>query len=147
MRSVFLAVLGLSLVGCSSTPPPVQSGQVCFRCKRPITDAKLGVQMINVAGQTSTFRTPGCLARYLADHPTEARDIYVTDYPSGKLFPVSRALFVRGKIDEATTERDYFAFASVNDAVERAKDVTGRIVDWSAVRSGIEAEKLQKKTD
>jgi hypothetical protein len=71
----------------------------------------------------------------------------VTDYPSGKLFPVSRALFVRGKIDEATTERDYFAFASVNDAVERAKDVTGRIVDWSAVRSGIEAEKLQKKTD
>ena len=147
MRYVVFAVLGLVLVGCSSTPPPVQSGQVCFRCKRVIADAKLGVQMVNTAGQTSTFRTPGCLARYLADHPNEARDIYVTDYPSGKLFPVSRALFVRGKIDQATGERDYFAFASVNDAVERAKDVTGRVVDWSAIRSALDAEKLEKKSD
>jgi hypothetical protein len=147
MRYAFLAALGVVLVGCSSSPLPVQSGEICFRCKRVITDAKLGVQMVNTSGQTSTFRTPGCLARYLKDHGNEARDVFVTDYASGKMIPVSRALFVRAKIDEATGERDYYAYASVNDAVERAKNVTGRVVDWAAVRSAIDSERFAKKGD
>jgi hypothetical protein len=54
---------------------------------------------------------------------------------------------VHAKIDENTGERDYYAFATVNDAVERAKDVTGRVVDWAAVRSAIESERFQKKGD
>ena len=147
MRFASIAVLGLVLVACSSPPPPINAGDVCFRCKRVITDAKLGVELVATGGQTSTFRTPGCLAKYLKDHPAEAKEIFVTDYPTGKLIPVSRALFVNAKIDENTGERDYYAFAKVNDAVERAKDVTGRVVDWAAVRSAIESEKFQKKGD
>jgi hypothetical protein len=145
MRFAFIAVLGLVLVACSSPPPPIHAGDVCFRCKRVITDPKLGVELVATGGQTSTFRTPGCLAKYLKDHPGEAKEIFVTDYPTGKLIPVSRALFVHAKIDENTGERDYYAFATVDDAVERAKDVTGRVVDWAAVRSAIESERFQKK--
>jgi hypothetical protein len=38
-------------------------------------------------------------------------------------------------------ERDFYAYASVNDAVKQAKDVTGTVVDWAAVRSFAGAEK------
>jgi hypothetical protein len=145
MRYAVVAVLGLVLVACSSPPPAVRAGDTCVGCKRALTDTKLGVQMIGTSGQTSTFHTPGCLARYLKEHPKEAKDIFVTDYPSGKLIPVSRAMFVRAKIDENSGERDYYAFGSVNEAVERAKEVTGRVVDWAAVRSAIESEKFEKK--
>jgi hypothetical protein len=149
MRFAFSAVLGLGLVlvACSSPPPAIHAGDVCVRCKRLIAEPKLAVEMIAANGQASTFRTPGCLAKYLKDHPKEAKGIFVTDYPTGKLIPVSRALFVHGKIDENTGERDYYAFASVNDAVERAKHVTGTVVDWAAVRSAIDSEKFQKKGD
>jgi hypothetical protein len=147
MRFAVIAVLGLVVSACSTPPPPIHAGDVCFRCKRVISEPKLGVQLIATGGQISTFRTPGCLARYLKDHPSAAKEILVTDYPTGKLIPVSRALFVHAKIDGNTGERDYYAFAAVNDAVGRAKDVTGRVVDWAAVRSAIESEKLQKTGD
>jgi hypothetical protein len=144
MRFASIAVLGLALAACSSPPPEIHAGDVCFRCKRVISEPKLGVELIAAGGQTSTFRTPGCLAKYLKDHPAEAKEIFVTDYPTGKLIPVSRALFVHAKIDENTGERDYYAFATINDAVERAKDVTGRVVDWAAVRTAIESEQPKK---
>lgn len=147
MRFASIAVLGLVLAACSSPPPQIHAGDVCFRCKRVVSEPKLGVQLIASGGQASTFRTPGCLAKYLKDHPAEAKGIFVTDYPTGKLIPVSRALFVRAKIDENTGERDYYAFATVHDAVDRAKGVTGTVVDWAAVRSAIESEPLQKKGD
>lgn len=142
MRYAFIAALGLLVTACSSPPPPqVQAGQVCFRCKRVITESKLGVQMITTSGQTDTFRTPGCLAKYLKDHSKEAKEIYVTDYSTGKMIPVSRATFVRAKIDQETGERDFFAFGNVTDAVNLARDVTGTVVDWSSVRSMVGAEK------
>jgi hypothetical protein len=147
MRFAVIAVLGLVLVACSSPPPVIHAGDVCVRCKRVITEAKLGVELIAANGQASTFRTPGCLAKYLKDHPKDAKDIFVTDYPTGKLIPVSRAIAVQGKIDENTGERDYYAFGSVNDAVERAKGVSGTVVDWAAVRSATDSEKSQKKGD
>ena len=142
MRYAIIAVLGLVVTACSSAPPSqVRAGEVCFRCKRVITEAKLGVQLVTTNGQTSTFRTPGCLAKYLKDHSSEAKAVYVTDYPSGKMIPVSRATFVRAKMDEKTGERDFYAFGSVTDAVNLAKEVTGQVVDWSAVRSMAAAEK------
>jgi hypothetical protein len=142
MRYAFIAALGLLVTACSSAPPPqVQAGEVCFRCKRVITEAKLGVQLITTNGQTSTFRTPGCLAKYLKDHASEAKSVYVTDYPSGKMIPVSRATFVRAKIDQETGERDFYAFGNVTDAVNLAKEVTGTVVDWSAVRSMAASQK------
>jgi hypothetical protein len=121
--------------------PAINAGDVCFRCKRVITDPKFAVEVVTTSGQISTFRTPGCLAKYLKDHSGDVKEIFVTDYPTGKLFPVSRALFVQAKIDRTTGERDFFAYASVNDAVKQAKDVTGTVVDWAAVRSITGAEK------
>jgi hypothetical protein len=57
------------------------------------------------------------------------------------MIPVSRATFVRAKIDQETGERDFYAFGNVTDAVNLAKDVTGTVVDWSAVRSMASSQK------
>lgn len=135
MRYAFLAILGIVLTGCSAVhPAQVRAGDVCVRCKRTITQPKLGVRLITTDGQISTFRTPECLAKYLKTHSREAKEVYVTDYPSGEMIPASRATFVRAKIDEKTGERDFYAFGNVNDAAKLAKDVTGMVVDWSAIR-------------
>ena len=32
----------------------------------------------------SKFRAPGCMARYLIDHPGETGTTFVTDYATGK---------------------------------------------------------------
>ena len=142
MRYASIAVLAIVLTACGSAPPPqVRAGDVCFRCKRVVTEAKLGVQMVTTSGQTSTFRTPGCLAKYLKDHSREAKEIYVTDYPTGEMIPVSRATFVGAKIDQETGERDFYAFGNVTEAVNLAKEVTGTVVDWSAVRSMVGSQK------
>lgn len=136
MRYVITAVFSAVLASACSAPlPAIKAGDVCARCKRTIMDPKLAVQVLTASGQISTFRTPGCLATYLKDHAKDAKEIFVTDYPTGKLFPVSRAMFVRAKIDNATGERDFYAYATVDDAVKEAKEVTGTVVDWAAVRS------------
>src|SRR6476646_9820852 len=112
MRYAIAAILGAVFVSACSAPlPAIKAGDVCARCKRTIMEPKLGVQVVSTSGAISTFRTPRCLATYLKDHAGEAKEIFVTDYPTGKLFPVSRAMFVRAKIDNATGERDFYAFA------------------------------------
>ncbi|HVL69262.1 MAG TPA: hypothetical protein VM364_18535 [Vicinamibacterales bacterium] len=142
MRYALSAVLGITLVACSSAPTvPIRAGDVCHRCGRVITDPKLGVQLITTEGQAQTFRTPACLAKYLQDHKGGVKAIYVTDYPSGRMLPVTGAMFVRATIDEQTGERDFFAYRSVGDAAARARDEFSAVVDWSTVRAVVAAAK------
>jgi hypothetical protein len=137
MRYAISVVLGLTMVGCSSyEPPAVKAGDVCFRCARVVTDAKLGVQMLRENGQLSTFRTPACLATYLQDNEKVAvKTIYVTDYESGEMFPVASAKFVRVTIDPKSHERDFYAFKSSNAAAKFAAEHYTGVVDWSAIRT------------
>ena len=147
MRRVLCAVAGLVLVACSSvTPVAVKTGDVCFRCGRTITEPKLATQLVAANGEHATFKTPGCLATYLRTNQTGDRTIFVTDYPTGELFPVTTAVFVRGTIDEATGERDYYAFRSAADAAKRAEQEKTTAVDWATVRTLVAAEKPKKKT-
>jgi hypothetical protein len=129
-------VLGLALTACNSTQPiAIQAGGTCFGCDRTITDTRFGAQLIRAGGETSTFRTPGCLARYLRDHPETVRAIYVTDYESGKLIPVSGALFVPARVEDNTGERAFYAFRSVAAATSRAEEEFSSVIDWAKVRS------------
>lgn len=137
MRYVMSVVLALGLTACSSyEPPAVKAGDVCFRCTRVVTDAKLGVQLLRTNGQLSTFRTPACLAKYLQDNArVEVKTIFVTDYETGEMFPVTGAKFVKVTIDPKTRERDFYAFKSVNSAAKFASDQLSSVVDWSAIRT------------
>ena len=147
MRYAMTVILGLTLAGCSSYEPAgVRAGDVCFRCARVVSDAKLGVQMLRTNGQLSTFRTPACLATYLRDNEkVQVKTIYVTDYESGEMFPVASAKFVRVTIDPRSRERDFYAFKSSSAAARFAAAQYSSVVDWSAIR--LTAAAAEKTSD
>jgi hypothetical protein len=129
-------VLGLALTACSATQPvAIRSGETCYGCDRTITDTSFGAQLVRPSGETSTFRTPGCLARHLRDHPESVKAIYVTDYASGKLIPVSGALFVPARGEDSMGERGFYAFRSLAAATSRAEEEFSSVIDWAKVRA------------
>jgi hypothetical protein len=110
LRRLTLGALAVFFAGaCSSiTPLPIHTGDSCFRCKRPIADTRLATQAIG-GGLASSFRTPGCLAKYLADHPAEQNVVFVSDYTGGKMVRAESAVFVP-TLNRDNGERDYIAF-------------------------------------
>lgn len=127
------ALLAFSTVSCSSIKPvAVHEGDVCFRCRRTISDAKLAGELLDGPRFASKFRTPGCLATYLADHPTETGTIFVTDYATGGMMRPDGAFFVPF-VNRDTGERDYRAYKAKSDADAAAAEVHSELVGWKAV--------------
>ena len=81
-----LAVLALIPLGsCTSVAPvKVSAGDQCFRCRRTISDERVASEIIS-ANFVSKFRAPGCMAKYLVDHPGDGGTVFVTDYTTGKI--------------------------------------------------------------
>ena len=146
MRYASSAILGLALLGCSgANPVTIQAGDKCAHCDRIVSEPRLGAELVGTDGQTSKFHSPGCLADYLTAYKGGIKDIFVTDYDSGKLFSVQTALFVRDRIDEKTDERDYVAFRSATAAGTYAREHSSAAVDWAAVRTLAAAKDKKKK--
>ena len=135
MRWLIVAA-GVLAVGCSSVKPlPVIVGDRCFRCQRPIDDVKLAGEAIDEGGHAMKFRTPGCMAKYMADHQGDTyKGMFVSDYTSGKFIDVDRATFAKITVNAASLEKDYAAFSSASAATEMAKkEGSGSTLDWNAV--------------
>lgn len=129
-----LMCAALATLSCSSVSPvAINAGDQCFRCRRIILDTKIAGEMIDPSGMPAKFRSTGCLSKYLADHPKETGALFVTDYTSGKLEPVSRLTFVSVIIDTDTNERDYHAFLSKTEAAAAAREAGTTPVDWNTV--------------
>jgi hypothetical protein len=137
--SMVAAILALSYAGLATERPVhVNAPPVCFRCGREITKVRLAAEIIAPQGVVQKFRTPLCMAQYLAgaehlDRPVSYA-IYVTDWPTGRLVRAERAYFVQGTIDYRTRERDFFAFRSPDEALKFADQRVSSVVDWLAIR-------------
>jgi hypothetical protein len=134
MRRITLGALTLVFTGaCSSiTPLPIRTGELCFRCKRPIADTRLAAQTIG-GGYASNFRTPGCLAKYLADHPNEKNVLFVSDYAgAAKMVLAESAAFVP-TLNRDNGERDYLAFKDRAAANAEAAARQTSPVTWTDV--------------
>jgi len=137
MRIRGLAGCALLLAaGCTTLQPvAVLRGETCFRCKRPIANERIAAEILDQRGEAKKFRTVGCLATYLAAEAGAVHNIYVTDYPNGKLVRAGTANYVRTVIDTNTDERDYLAFASFAQALKYSDDnKLQKPIDWSAVK-------------
>ncbi len=139
--AVILA-LGFFLTSCSSVAPvAIRAGDVCHSCGQAIANVQIAAEAIDSAGQAMKFRTVGCMARYLTQHPEPVQGAFVTDYPTGRMVRAQSATFVRADIDPATHERDYYAFADWTKASEFGKARETSAVDWFSIMQQTAASK------
>ncbi len=137
MRMLYAVVLGLTALACASVQPArVEVGDRCLRCRRPVTDVRMAGEIIDSMRAPFPFRSPACLAKYVKDNRgTAFTAIFVTDYKSGRMIPVSDAWFVPTTMtapDGRTAEPDYFAFRSRGDA-EAYKADTASFKRWAQI--------------
>ncbi len=127
------AIGALLTVSCSSVRPvAIHDGDQCFRCRRPIIEKTMAAELMD-GNLASKFRAPGCIAKYLVDHPNETGTIFVTDFATGKWVSPDAALFVPIVMDRNTGESDYHAFASKAAAAAAAADAHTAPIDWKTV--------------
>jgi len=133
-HAVALAAVGALLaLSCSSVKPmAIQDGDQCFRCRRPIVEKAMAAEMLD-GTFASKFRTSGCMAKYLTEHPAETGTTFVTDYATGKWLTPDRALFVPVVVNRDTGERDYRAYSLKADADKAAAEFQSVPIDWKTV--------------
>jgi hypothetical protein len=128
----FLSAIYIVLGFRPAQPDSIGAGEVCYRCRRVIADARLAAETMD-RNLPTKYRTAGCMARYAAAHPRTGSRYYVTDSASGTLVAAERAFFVPTLLDDTTGERDYRAFVSKVMA-EHAAHVSGSdVVNWTTV--------------
>ena len=130
--SGFILAVYLFLGFRPALPDTIGEGEICFRCRQVITHARLAAEMLDGSLPTK-YRTSGCMARYVAEHPGTAARYFVTDYRSGTLIDAERAWFVPVLINDRTGERDYQAYLSraAAEAMAGATDATA--IRWATV--------------
>lgn len=135
-RTTLAALAAFVTVSCSSVGPvAVHAGDQCFRCRQTISETKLAGELIDASANrfVSKFRTPGCMAKYLVDHPDETGTMFATDYASGHMVNPNRLLFVEFLVNANTGERDYRAYLNRSDADAAALETHSVPVDWKTV--------------
>ena len=132
--TVCLAGAVLATMACSTVAPvKVASGDQCFRCRRYISDERVAAEAIDTNRFVSKFRGPGCMAKYLVNHPTDKSTRYVTDYSTGKMMTPDAGFYVSEVVDRKTGETDYRAYRVKAEADAYAAQVHTTPIGWDAV--------------
>lgn len=127
------------LLGFRPAPPQtIGEGEICFKCRRVITSAKLAAEIMDGSLPTK-YKTPGCMAAYVSAHPSSKSRYFVTDFSSGGLIDARHAFFVPVVVNDKTGERDYRAYYSHGMADIAAQVLGVPVLRWDAVIARHEA--------
>ena len=133
MYAIACAAAALLTASCGSVSPvAIHDGEQCFRCRRSIAEKAMAAEMMD-GTFASKFRSSGCMAKYLADHPNETGTTFVTDFATGKFVRPERALFVPVLVNSNTGERDSRAYLQKADADAAAAELHSVPVNWTTV--------------
>lgn len=135
MRAARLLSVLLLVGACASTAPvAIRVGDVCFHCRRTIAEPALAAEILS--GQHAfKFSSVACLTEYLREHPNEpVKAIFVTDYPTVKLFPADGAHFVKFEVEPRVGAKGYAAFRDANVARTFANEKHASVVPWDDVQ-------------
>lgn len=136
MKALYALVIAATAMACASIrPAPVQAGDLCLRCRRPIGDLRLAGEIIDNMRAPFPFRTAGCMAKYVKANTGSYQAVFVTDHRTGKMLPASDAWFVPTQLTSADgrhTEADYLAFGSRADA-EGSRRRNEPLLRWTQV--------------
>ncbi len=135
MRVAPFLALAILVSACASVKPiPISAGDVCFHCRRTITDATLAAEVISDQGHAFKFSSVVCLAEYLRDHPNEGvRASFVADHARGRLMEADAAYYVPFKTPPPYTGTEFAAFRDLEKAREFASLNHSVPTDWNGV--------------
>ena len=120
-------------LGFRAAPPQtIGEGEVCYRCHRVIANARLAAEIMD-RNLPTKYKTAGCMAAYVATHPSDASRYYVTDFVSGGLIEAGHAFFVPVVVNDKTNDRDYRAYLSRGMAEIAAQVLGVEVIRWNAV--------------
>lgn len=129
-----IALVLLSAACASTTPVAVRSGELCFHCRRTITEPKLATEMFDTTNHVYKFASVACLNEYLRDHPTEQpKALFATDYTSGHMLSVDKAYYVKFMVEPNLKVEDYAAFRGEDAATTFATTNKSKVIDWNGV--------------
>lgn len=131
-----LLMAGLVMAACSGMQPvQISAGDVCFRCRKIISEPRIAAEVIDKDGRAFKFRTVGCMAKFLKANQTEQFDgFFATDYATGRLVKVTAVRFVPTMIGEGRERAmDYVAYYADQGAAEAARRANTTPVDWQKV--------------
>jgi nitrous oxide reductase accessory protein NosL len=135
MKAYSIALVALLAAGCSTvTPLPITAADLCFNCRRPISDPSLAGEVITQTSQALKFKTTACMMRFLKENPDTAKVVYVTDYTTGRLIRATSATFVPFVMVEGYKKTpDYLAFYAPESAAEAARQHNSTPIKWAQV--------------
>ena len=131
-----LLMAGLVMVACSGMQPvQIAAGDVCFNCRKMITEPRVAAEIVDNDGRAFKFRTVGCMAKFIKGHPTETfENMFATDFATGRLVKVSAVTFVPTMMFEGRDRTlDYVAYYAKEGAAAAATREKTTPVDWSGV--------------
>ena len=141
MRRILLLGLVLLIGACSSVSPvAISTGDVCYRCRQPISDLKLAAEAISQNGMVMKFRTVKCLAQHLSADQGTMAGVFVTDYVTGRFLRPEAATFVHAPVTDETWKLEYVAFGNIQQAVTFGDTHSTKPVDWARVVQMVHAE-------
>lgn len=130
---VFFASTVFLAVSCQRTPESIAEGEICYRCRRVITEDRLAGEILT-PDVPLKYKAPLCMARFVVSTPLSDRArILVTDFVTGALIPADRAWYVPIIVDRHTHEAEYKAYRSRKVAEEAAGDLGTKTVRWDSV--------------
>ena len=137
MNKAFTACLAaavLATMACSTVAPvKVAAGDQYFRCRRYISDVRVATEAIDANRFVSKFRGPGCMAKYLVNHPDEKATLFVTDFSTGRMITPDVGFYVSEIVDRKTGETDYRAYRVKAEADAYAAELHTVAIGWDAV--------------
>jgi hypothetical protein len=106
MGAALAAILPVTAVASRTVDPiPIEYGEPCFSCQRPITDRFTAAEAVALPEDGSgayKFRTVRCMLAFIDEMGARYDALYVADYRDGTLLNVDNAVFVPIDIDVAT---------------------------------------------
>lgn len=113
-------------------PQTIGEGEVCYQCRRVITSAKLAAEIMD-RNLPTKYKTAGCMATYVATHPSDDSRYFVTDFVSGGLIAAEHAFYVPVIVNDRTNERDYRAYYSRGMAEIAAQVLGEHVLRWDDI--------------
>lgn len=124
-------------ISCEVKPEKINFGHdACHFCKMTIVDEQHASQFVTQKGKQLKFDAIECALNYLSEHNDNTMAFYlVADYDIlGEMTPAKNATYLICKGIKSPMGANLSAFSSKNAAIEKQKELGGKIFDWKEMK-------------